>query len=276
MFSLINRNQEEKIQQIVETIHSSPIDNISKELCKLISSIKKDIPVKKRISYGRYSIIKKMGLTIYPLLLKNDIDPYSFSFGLYKNEVFDPFVRSLAIQLFSIYGLEEGKLKIVLSVFEKAGADKQWVVRECSAGFIRKLIKKYPVEMEKWYVVMSKSDYPNLRRFSSESIRPVADNKWFKNNPDFCFSILKNLYEESHPYPRTSVGNNLSDWSKIDKERVFSIVRNLVDNKNKNSYWIAYRACRNLVKIEPIRVMNVLGVDEYKYKKNVYIRTNSN
>jgi hypothetical protein len=46
----------------------------------------------------------------------------------------------------------------------------------------------------------------------------------------------------------------------------------LVASGDKNSYWIAYRACRNLVKKDPKRVMNLLGIDEYRYKKTVYKR----
>jgi len=37
--------------------------------------------------------------------------------------------------------------------------------------------------------------------------------------------------------------------------------------------WIAYRACRNLVKKEPVKVMDLLKVDEYKYKKRIYTRS---
>lgn len=110
------------------------------------------------------------------------------------------------------------------------------------------------------------------RRFASESIRPVADNQWFKKNPEFCFKIIENLYAESKDYPRSSVGNNLSDWSRIDPERVYSIVEKLVESGDKNSYWIANRACRNLVKKEPIRVMDLLKTDTYKYKTNIYHR----
>ena len=40
-----------------------------------------------------------------------------------------------------------------------------------------------------------------------------------------------------------------------------------------NSRWIATRACRNLVKQEPVRVMDLLGVDEYRYKDRVYKRS---
>jgi 3-methyladenine DNA glycosylase AlkC len=274
MFKLINEKHQVKILTITKLISHSEIDIIADELYELICEIREDIPEKKRISYGRYSIIKELGLKLYPLLLNNNVDTYSFSLELFENDDFDQFVRSLGVQLISIYGLEEDNIKKVLHVFEKAADDTHWEIQECSAGFIRKIIKKYPIEMKKWYLIQAKSNYPNIRRFSSESIRPVADNIWFENNPDFCFSILKNLFNESDPYPRTSVGNNLSDWSKIDKKRVYDIIEKLVRTKDKNSYWIAYRACRNLVKTEPIKVMDILGVDEYKYKKNIYLRDN--
>ena len=102
MFSLINKNHKKQIEQIVKNIHSSNINDSAKEICKLINTIKDDIPIKKRISYGRYSIIKNMGLAMYPLLLNNDIDPYPFSLALYEDIEFDPFVRSLGIQILSI------------------------------------------------------------------------------------------------------------------------------------------------------------------------------
>lgn len=137
----------------------------------------------------------------------------------------------------------------------------------------RKLVKAYPVELREWYLKTVESENELLRRFCTESIRPVADNKWFKKNPEFCFEVLEKQYTESKEYPRASVGNSLSDWARIDKERVFKIVEKLAYNGNKNSYWIAYRACRNLIKTDPIRVMNLLVIDEYKYKKRFYHRT---
>ena len=80
------------------------------------------------------------------------------------------------------------------------------------------------------------------------------------------------MFRESAPYPRTSVGNNLSDLARRLPELVYGLVEELVASGDKNSYWIAYRACRNLVKQEPVRVMDLLQVDEYKYKKAVYKR----
>lgn len=68
------------------------------------------------------------------------------------------------------------------------------------------------------------------------------------------------------------MGNNLSDLARRLPEKVFTIVDELVQSKDKNAYWIAYRACRNLIKKEPKRVMDLLKIDEYRYKKRVYYR----
>ena len=84
--------------------------------------------------------------------------------------------------------------------------------------------------------------------------------------------MLRRLYRESAPYPRASVGNGLSDLARWLPDLVYGLVEELVAGGDKNSYWIAYRACRNLVKQDPIRVMDLLHVDEYRYKAAVTTR----
>lgn len=68
------------------------------------------------------------------------------------------------------------------------------------------------------------------------------------------------------------MGNNLSDLVRRQPELVYALVAELVETGEKNSYWIAYRACRNLVKQDPLRVMDLLRVDRYHYKKTRYER----
>lgn len=272
MFQLINPSHQKIIAKIIEKIRKASAYEIVADMENLIEQIRAGIPEKKRISYGRYSIVKQLGLMLYPMLKETGIDVFYFAFEIFKASKHDQFVRSLAVQIISIYGLETKNLSKVLPVFKKAAVDENWIMRECSAGFIRKLVKKYPERMNRWYLKQVKSKNPMLRRFASESLRPVADNLWFKKHPEFTFSVIKNLFTESVPYPRTSVGNILSDWANIDNEKIYKIVEDLVSSHDKNSYWIAYRACRNLVKKEPIRVMDLLGVDEYKYKKRIYYR----
>jgi 3-methyladenine DNA glycosylase AlkC len=69
------------------------------------------------------------------------------------------------------------------------------------------------------------------------------------------------------------VGNNLSDIARREPKLVYGLVAELVAMRDKHATWIATRACRNLVKQDPIRVMDLLGVDEYKYKQRVYKRS---
>jgi 3-methyladenine DNA glycosylase AlkC len=80
------------------------------------------------------------------------------------------------------------------------------------------------------------------------------------------------MFNESAPYPRTSIGNNLSDLSRRNSELICGLIKELVGIKDRNADWIAHRACRNLVKKDPVRVMNLLGVDVYRYKDRYFRR----
>ncbi len=146
-------------------------------------------------------------------------------------------------------------------------------MRELAQMFFRKLIKKYPDQMWRYLFNLTGSEEPKIRRFVSETLRPVKENRWFYKKPDYSLTILRNLFRESSEYPRTSVGNNLSDLARHLPDLVLNLVEELVESGDRNSYWIAYRACRNLVRTRPIKVMGLLGVDEYRYKKRVYRRS---
>ena len=69
------------------------------------------------------------------------------------------------------------------------------------------------------------------------------------------------------------MGNNLSDLSRRNPDLVTGIAAELAASGNSNSYWIAYRACRNLVKQRPEQVLDVLHTDEYRYKDRYYRRS---
>ncbi|MBN2051216.1 MAG: hypothetical protein JW760_12260 [Spirochaetales bacterium] len=272
MFQLLSPDHRKSLILLVGKISDSPRSDIRENLTRLIERVRSDIPEKKRISLGRYSIVRDLGLEMYPLLAESGVDAFAFGVSLFEKRDADPFVRSLGVQLVSIHGLEPGSLDEVLEVFRRAAADEDWLVRECSAGFVRKLVKEYPEELRRWYLAMVRSEDPLKRRFASESLRPVADNRWFRNNSDYVFSIIEHLFTEPDAYPRTSAGNALSDWMRIGEERTRALVERLAKSGNRNSYWIAYRACRNLVKKDPLWVLDTLGVEEYKYKDRFFAR----
>ena len=131
-------------------------------------------------------------------------------------------------------------------------------MREIAQMLFRKLIAKHPRDVRDFLLRLAASPDANLRRFVAETLRPVQENKWFYKDPEYPLSILRNMYKEPSPYPRTSVGNNLSDLARRLPDAIYDLVGELVDSGDENSYWIAYRACRNLVKADPIKVMNLL------------------
>ena len=249
------------------------VPDISSDIAEIIEQVRSDIPEKKRISTGRYSIIKALGEELYPLLTESNIEVIDFASGMFSLPDLDPFVRSLAVQLICLYGSASAELETIKPFILQAAANEDWIVRECSSGFVRKTIKEYPDQIRRWYLEMVKSEDPNQRRFVSESLRPVVENRWFHKDPEYALDIIKHLFQEQAPYPRTSVGNNLSDWMRVNQEVAWPIVDKLARSGDKNSYWIAYRACRNVVKKEPLKVMDLLEIDEYKYKSRIHRRS---
>jgi 3-methyladenine DNA glycosylase AlkC len=253
------------IEAVLAMDFSSPLEAIS----TIQKQLHANIPEKKRISYGRYYTVKVLGERLFTQLVETG-GP-AFEFAVYAFEHSPEFiVKGVALEMISQRGLEA--LDDALPYFKVAAADGHWDVREFASGFFRKLVKAHPQEARDFYLELVESQDPNLRRFVSESLRPVSENRWLRKDPQYAFSILRLMYRERAAYARTSIGNNLSDWSRQCPDMIYSIVEELVASGDKNSYWIAYRACRNLVKKEPLKVMDLLGVDEYKYKERVHRR----
>ena len=126
---------------------------------------------------------------------------------------------------------------------------------------------------QEYLLNLTDSGNPFLRRLATESLRPVTDLAWIQNEPEYSLKVLRRLFTESVEYPRTSVGNNLSDLARKNPELVLSLAKELVSMKDKNAYWIAYRACRNLVKTHTEEVLDILGTDEYRYKGRIHRRS---
>jgi 3-methyladenine DNA glycosylase AlkC len=262
---------EKKIQNdIIDSVLQKEYDLAIRSISIILGELYASIPDTKRISYGRVYTIKVLSEYLYTHLVEIGAPVYQIASSVFKKSN-DFKGKGVSLGVLSFYGL--GNYKKVLPYFESSAASSEWDPREFAQMFFRKLIKKYPKEMKGYLLKLVKSEDANIRRFVSETLRPVQENKWFYKNPDYPLSILKNMFQESLAYPRTSVGNNLSDLARRLPDLVYDLVKELVNSGDKNSYWIAYRACRNLVKKEPIKVMDLLKVDEYKYKKRIHKRS---
>jgi 3-methyladenine DNA glycosylase AlkC len=258
--------QNDIIDRLLQDDYDSSIDGISRVLEQLYDNI----PDNKRISYGIVHTIKILSEHLYARLADTEASTFRIARKIFDASS-DPSVKGVALGLLSYYGLND--YKAVLPYFESAAASPDWGLREHTQMFFRKLIKKYPDEMKTYLLRLTKSKDANLRRFVAETLRPVQENRWFYKQPDYSLSILREMFKESAEYPRTAVGNNLSNLARRLPDMVYELVAELVESDDKNSCWIAYRACRNLVKTEPVKVLNLLKTDEYKYKDRVYKRS---
>ncbi len=257
-------------KKIIENIIKRKYNLAVKNISMIFEKLYKKIPDKKRISYGRVHIIKILSKYIYEKLSESGYGNFDVAADLYENSK-DFKSKGVTLGIISSYGLEDPKR--ILPYFVSAADSPDFDTREMAQMFFRKIIKKYPPTAKKILLNLVNSSYSNIRRFVAETLRPVKENKWFHERPEYPLSILRNLFKESSPYPRTAVGNNLSDLAKQNPDLVYKIAGELVDSGNENSYWIAYRACRNLVKKDKNKVMNLLKVDEYKYKNKTYKRS---
>lgn len=267
---LITEDLEETINnQIVENLRQHNFPLVATAVSEVLDKMYAAIPESKRISYGKVYCIKELSTFIH-LILQVEPDYFFLSQKLFQN-CDEHRCTGVALGLITAYG--EKKFEAVIPFFEETADSEHWEIREFSQMFFRRIIKKHPEKARLFLLDKTQSPSPNIRRFVAESLRPVRENKWLTKQPDYSLSVLRLLFTENKAYPRTSVGNNLSDLSRYVPKIIFSIVDELVAKSDKNAYWIAQRACRNLVKNAPIRVMNALKTDVYKYKTKSYKRS---
>jgi 3-methyladenine DNA glycosylase AlkC len=237
---------------------------------RVVDDIHANIPDNKRGSYGIVYVIKVLSEYLYGRLLEAGVPVLATASHMLRASA-DAKCQGVSLGLLSFHGVDD--FRSVLPHFESAAASPDWGTREFAQTFFRKLIRHHPDEAREYLMKLAKSDDANVRRFVGETLRPVQENRWFYRNPDYPLSIIKEMFKESSAYARTSVGNNLSDLARQCPDAVYDVVGGLVDSGDRNSYWIAYRACRNLVKTDPLKVMDLLKVDEYRYKERIYKRS---
>ncbi len=254
-------------RSIIGNITRDRYDLVKKNIPLVLSRLYDSIPDNKRISYGIVHTLDVLTKYLYENLKGHLLFPAAANL-LEEGDEFKN--KAVGLGLLSYHGLVD--YESVFPFFKGAAADDFWITREITAHYFRKIIREHSEGVKPFLIRCAKSRDPNVRRFVGETLRPVVLNRWMQKDPGYSLSILKHLFREKAPYPRTSVGNNLSDLARKNPERIYGLVENLVKTGNKNAYWIAYRACRNLVKEEPLRVMDLLRVDQYKYKDRHFRR----
>jgi len=246
-------------------------DMLENQIEKFLLDLHQGIQETKRSSYGITYVINLLCKSIFEKAQLTAIDPYTLAITM-VNHFKDFKTISVGLGILSHVGVNQPEKVVPLII--KASNHELWEVKEFVQMFLRKITKKHKIYVQNELLKLTESDNANYRRFASEALRPVVENRWIQDDPEFSLKVLRKLFNESDPFPRVSVGNNLSDLSRKNPELILSIVKDLVDEDDENSYFIAHRACRNLVKLEPLRVLDLLNIDVYKYKTKTYKREN--
>ncbi|SBW05501.1 DNA alkylation repair enzyme [uncultured Dysgonomonas sp.] len=140
-----------------------------------------------------------------------------------------------------------------LDLIQLFAADLHFGVREIAWMAVREDITKDLDSAISILEVWSKNENPNIRRFSSESIRP--NGVWckkidrLKNNPEIALPILENLKSDSSKYVQDSVANWLNDASKTQPEFVIATCgRWVIESPTRETNYIIKGAQRTIKK----------------------------
>jgi 3-methyladenine DNA glycosylase AlkC len=262
--------EKQTAQQIIACLFEGHIDPGLERLQTLNDAVYASIPAKKRISRGITWVLQRISQLLASECTNPPQEIRTLAEIMFQNLALDDILVGVPIFLMAEYGKTDPYG--VMGFFLQVADSDDWVVREFAASGLHQMIKPCREVIFPWLKQVVQSDKPNVRRFVSESLRPVTNNRWLNDEPETSLEILRLLFRETHPYPRTSVGNNLSDLAHRNPQFILEIVKQLVSSGDKNNYWIAYRACRNMIKTDPQAIMDALKIDEYHYKDRNYYR----
>ena len=115
---------------------------------------------------------------------------------------------------------------------------------------VRPYIRKYPETSLKIIEQWAKSPNFHLRRLASEGLRPklpwASKLETFIENPAPVFKILELLKEDEIVFVKKSVANHLTDWLKVNRERVLPLIERWKTSDNPHTQWIIKRATRKI------------------------------
>lgn len=145
------------------------------------------------------------------------------------------------------------KLEEILEQIQPFAADKHFGVREISWLAVRSKLSKNLHESIKILLKWALHHDENIRRFSSEAIRPrgvwCEHIEELKKNPELGLPILETLKTDKSKYVQDSVGNWLNDASKTRPDFVKNICERWEkEHHTKETKYIIKKALRTIDK----------------------------
>lgn len=191
------------------------------------------IPEKERIGKGISYLSKNIAKEMVQFLKsKKEIDDITLIDFAKEAFNYGDFIKNRNIQQYALLFAAENIIqnpqifKKLVSMIEKWADHEDWVIRETTGYNILYGVKKDPKLVFPFLMEWIKSDNENLRRIVSESIRPMAEVKWFRDptKNDIVLEILTTLNKDPSVYVRKSVGNNIKDLTKYMPEKMLNLM----------------------------------------------------
>ncbi len=253
--------------KVVRAARKGQLEAAVDHLLQIYSSLQGSDPDKKHIDRESHLfnqlLTRQMGKAFFDIL-KDLGDGFATAVDIFKTAEVQTEQEAVGSALWAIVFFGVADWQKAVPYLEKAAVSSLEEIRQSAARGLQSVTKENCYDMIDYLEGLARSGNPLLRRLVSESLRPLADGEWINDQPGFSTSILGHMFKEKDLYPRASVADNLSDLAHNWPEMIYGLVEELVESGDENSFWIAHRACRNLVKKEPIRVKTLLKIDEYE------------
>lgn len=219
-----------------------PDMGISKEKIQLIEQ---EINTQKKPS--TMSTIKLVGSLIFELYNNEERTMLFEKLSTHLSDsirCYAPYLKALDADLTIVDKLEQSKKLIV---------DTHFGVREVVWMALRPEIEKNLEPSIEIFIEWSKDANENIRRFTTESIRPrgvwCKHIEQLKERPEIALPILENLKSDPSKYVQDSVGNWLNDASKSRPDFVIALCEKWQkESSTKDTEKIIKRAKRTINK----------------------------
>ena len=186
---VLNEEIERRIDgSIVEFLRRREYGLAMDSIPRVVDDIHANIPDNKRVSYGIVYAIRVLSEYLYGRLVQVDVPILPAASHMLRASA-DAKCRGVSLGLLSFHGVDN--LQSVLPHFESAAASPDWGTREYAQMFFRRLIRRHPDEAREYLLRLARSEDANVRRFVGETLRPVQENRWFYQDPDYPLSIIR-------------------------------------------------------------------------------------
>jgi hypothetical protein len=217
----------------------------------------------------RLSLLERFGQTLYQRFYRRKLPVKTLINKLRTSSRHE--AHGLAIVLAGEYG-RRNHPREVWSCFKYYAAQPDKQVRAITALAFKRVLDKHKAEGFRFLKGLLFPFNKNKRYFVADILSwMAADRKWRKE-PEKILGLICWFLKDGDTRVKHIAGGTLAELSRHYPEQVLIFLARELPRGNLHTYWIAYRACAELVRNKKYRdkVLKLLNIDEYSYKGKQY------